>query len=248
VPELHHCECRQQSFWKPPAAPPYTITRQLPLYRGLSFHQINRYKHTLTNACTASSDDFLFLFDTFELPQTPTREFLNETAGTVSSNSTPSFQSLQEKQERSEMDSLKRKLSGARRPENSSRNLLPELNLYKQNNIALQKQIELLMAKLSDSKRREREAQAAREQAEYERAEWEFQAEKASRLSKNERDLQNTTGHPDSRRAMTNSVRLEAEEQPCDIRVDKSPLDVDLHDCRDPMVTDPGIAMVRSLP
>jgi len=196
----------------------------------------------------SSSDDFLFLFDTFELPQTPTREFLNETAGTVSSNSTPSFQSLQEKQERSEMDSLKRKLSGARRPENSSRNLLPELNLYKQNNIALQKQIELLMAKLSDSKRREREAQAAREQAEYERAEWEFQAEKASRLSKNERDLQNTTGHPDSRRAMTNSVRLEAEEQPCDIRVDKSPLDVDLHDCRDPMVTDPGIAMAIQKP
>lgn len=36
------------------------------------------------------------------------------------------------------MESLKRKLSTTRRPETTGRNLLPELNQYKQNNVALQ--------------------------------------------------------------------------------------------------------------
>lgn len=36
------------------------------------------------------------------------------------------------------MESLKRKLSTTRRPETAGRSLLPELNQYKQNNVALQ--------------------------------------------------------------------------------------------------------------
>lgn len=146
------------------------------------------------------------------------------------------------------MDSLKRRLSGTRRPETTSRNLLPELNLYKQNNVALQRQIESLMAKLNESKQREREAQAACEQAEHERAEWEVQAEKASKLSKSEKALQNTIDHLENRLEMAHSGRLDAEEQLCNIRADRSPFDISLHTFQKPIVTDPGAAMVSRLP
>jgi len=87
----------------------------------------------------------LFLLDTTE-PQTPTRESREQPVDTGSAASTKSFQTALEKQQRSpqrlrnspEMENLKRKLSTTRRPETASRNLLPELNQYKQNYVALQ--------------------------------------------------------------------------------------------------------------
>jgi hypothetical protein len=100
---------------------------------------------TLADKSLASSNNLLFLLDTTE-PQTPGRENSQPIAETGSASSIKSFQSALEKQQWSpkrarnspEMENLKRKLSSTRRPETASRNLLPELNQYKQNNVALQ--------------------------------------------------------------------------------------------------------------
>ncbi|KAF2851212.1 hypothetical protein T440DRAFT_467942 [Plenodomus tracheiphilus IPT5] len=207
---------------------------------GVLEEQQNFHLHNQT-----SSNNLLFLVESTESPQTPTRDILHDTASTISSNSTPSFQSAQEKQQRSpqrlrnspEMENLKRKLSSTRRPEPTSRNLLPELNQYKQNNVALQKQIESLMAKLNDSKKRERESRATCEKAEQECAGWQAKADEANGLEKSTKALQNTIDHLESRLEIANTARLDAEEQLCNMRADRSPFDTILTKLGIPITT-----------
>ncbi|KAH7378796.1 hypothetical protein BKA66DRAFT_513200 [Pyrenochaeta sp. MPI-SDFR-AT-0127] len=182
----------------------------------------------------ASSNNLLFLLDTTEPPQTPSHESSQNTAGSVSASSITSFQSALEKQQRSpqrlrnspEMESLKRKLSTTRRPETTNRNLLPELNQYKQNNVALQKQIESLMAKLNESKKSERTLRAALDEVEQKCVEWQDAAGKADNLTKNVQALQNTIDHLENRLEIANIERIDAEEQLFNLRDQKSPFDI----------------------
>lgn len=82
----------------------------------------------------------MFVIDTIE-PLSPTRE-VQEEAAIVASQTAESALDSQQLPSRTlqspEMENLKRKLSSTRRPETASRNLLPELNQFKQNNVALQ--------------------------------------------------------------------------------------------------------------
>ncbi|CAO2656324.1 Nn.00g051270.m01.CDS01 [Neocucurbitaria sp. VM-36] len=184
----------------------------------------------------ASSNNLLFLLDTTEPPQTPSRESSQHTAGSGSASSITSFQSALEKQQRSpqrvrnspEMENLRRKLSTTKRPETTNRNLLPELNQYKQNNVALQKQIESLMAKLNESKKNEREARTTLEGAERKCVEWQEKAGKADKLAKGVQALQNTIDHLENRLEIANIERLDAEEQLFNLQIQKSPFDVAL--------------------
>lgn len=126
------------------------------------------------------------------------------------------------------MESLKRKLSTTRRPETVNRNLLPELNQYKQNNVALQKQIESLMAKLNESKKGERALKTKLDEVEQKCVEWQDQAGKADKLTKNVQALQNTIDHLENRLEIANIERLDAEEQLFNLRDQKSPFDMAL--------------------
>lgn len=122
------------------------------------------------------------------------------------------------------MENLKRKLSSTRRPD-ASRNLLPELNQYKLNNVALQKQIESLMAKLNEAKKKERETRTALEAAEQRCTEWQIKASEGEAKSVNTQALQNTIDHLESRLEIANTERLDAEEQLFNLRADKTPLE-----------------------
>lgn len=161
------------------------------------------------------------------------REVVQDTASTPSASSISSFQSAQEKQQRSpprlrnspDMENLKRKLSSTRRPETVNRNLLPELNQYKQNNAALQKQIESLMAKLNDSKKSEREVRVALDAAEERCAEWQSRASKADEPPKSVQALQNTIDHLESRLEIANVERLDMQEQLFNVKAEKSPFE-----------------------
>ncbi|KAH8727133.1 hypothetical protein GQ44DRAFT_770569 [Phaeosphaeriaceae sp. PMI808] len=174
----------------------------------------------------ASSNNLLFLLDTTE-PQTPSRE----TSQKVESNSffpvKPSQSPVEKPRSQSrssnspEMENLKRKLSSARRPETTSRSLLPELNQYKQNNVALQKQIELLMAKLNESKKSERAAKSKCD-------EWQEKAEAAEKVEKSAQALQNTIDHLENRLEIANIERLDAEEHLFNVQAQKSPFDFSL--------------------
>jgi prefoldin subunit 5 len=125
-------------------------------------------------------------------------------------------------------DNLRRKLSTTRRPEATARNLLPELNQYKQNSVALQKQIESLMAKLNESKRTERELRSTLGSAEQRCAELEGKRGHDDKLAKTMQALQNTIDHLESRLEIANAERLDAEEQLSNLRDEKSPFDIAL--------------------
>ncbi|KAI4692918.1 uncharacterized protein J4E88_001288 [Alternaria novae-zelandiae] len=125
-----------------------------------------------------------------------------------------------------EMESLKRKLSATRRPEMTTRNLLPELNQYRQNNVALQQQIESLMAKLNESKKSERELRSTLGLTEMRCAEFEDKATHADKLAKSTQALQNTIDHLESRLEIANTERLDAEEQLSNLMNGKSPFDL----------------------
>ena len=123
------------------------------------------------------------------------------------------------------MESLKRKLSSTRRPETANRNLLPELNQYKQNNVALQKQIESLMSKLNEAKKSDRESRNALDEVVQQCTEWQGKASKAEEVAKSVQALQNTIDHLENRLEIANIERLDAEEQLFNLRVDKSPFE-----------------------
>lgn len=214
----------------------------------------NRQHKQLADSCLASSNNLLFLLDTTETPQTPSRESSQHTAGSGSASSITSFQSALEKQQRSpqrlrnspEMENLRRKLSTTKRPETTNRNLLPELNQYKQNNVALQKQIESLMAKLNESKKKEREARTTLEGAEEKCVEWQEKAVKVDKLVKSVQALQNTIDHLENRLEIANIERLDAEEQLFNLQIQKSPFDVALPRLQMPSAKDLNETKVSS--
>ena len=123
------------------------------------------------------------------------------------------------------MESLKRKLSTTRRPSTADRNLLPELNQYKQNNAALQTQISSLMAKLNESKKNEKVLRATLEDAEQRCTEAESRASEAQQLAASSQALQNTIDHLESRLEIANTEKLDAQEELFNMRALKSPFD-----------------------
>jgi chromosome segregation ATPase len=135
------------------------------------------------------------------------------------------------------MENLKRKLSVARRPETGNRELIRELNKYKQNNVALQKQIESLMAKLNQSKKNERGLAATLEEIEKRCTEWQEKASKAEQLEKSTLALQNTIDHLEHRLEMANVEKLDAEEQIWNLQTGRSPFDPTPPKLRVPEIT-----------
>ncbi|KAF2794990.1 hypothetical protein K505DRAFT_374250 [Melanomma pulvis-pyrius CBS 109.77] len=180
----------------------------------------------------ASSNHLLLLIDTTE-PQSPSRESPQNTAGSASATSIRSFKSALEQQTRSphpsrdspEMENLKRKLSVARRPEVGNRDTIRELNQYKQNNAALQKQIESLMAKLNQSKQNERKLTHTLEEIEKNCAEWQEKASKVEQLEKGALALQNTIDHLEYRLEVANVDKLDAEEHLFNLQSNRTPFD-----------------------
>ena len=158
-------------------------------------------------------------------------------------SSTVLSQSVPEKQDQSpvrsqyspEMESLKRKLSTTRRPQTADRNLLPELNQYKQNNIALQTQIGSLMAKLNESKKTEKTLRATLQDVEQRCAEAESKASEAQKLVPSVQALQNTIDHLESRLEVANTEKLDAQEELFNMRALKSPFDAQFPELRTPM-------------
>jgi chromosome segregation ATPase len=116
--------------------------------------------------------------------------------------------------------------------------LLPELNQYKQNNAALQKQIESLMTKLNDSKRNEKDLRNTLGAAEQKCAELEDIVDQADKLAKTMQALQNTIDHLESRLEIANTERLDAEEQLSNLRDEKSPFGFPLPKTRMPSGTE----------
>ncbi|KAF2024702.1 hypothetical protein EK21DRAFT_78183 [Setomelanomma holmii] len=181
----------------------------------------------------ASSNNLLFVLDTTE-PRTPIHESSQPATESGSATSTKSFRSALEKQSQSpqrprnspEMESLKRKLSTTRRPETTNRNLLPELNQYKQNNVALQYQIESLMAKLNESKKNERALKTSAEEAERQCEEWREKAAEADKMTKSAQSLQNTIDHLENRLEIANIEKLDAQEQLYNVQSAKSPFEL----------------------
>ncbi|KAH7085521.1 hypothetical protein BKA63DRAFT_499767 [Paraphoma chrysanthemicola] len=192
----------------------------------------------------ASSNNLLFLLDTTE-PRTPSHESSQPTTESGSATSTISFQSAFEKQQRSpqrsrnspEMESLKRKLSTTRRPETANRNLLPELNQYRQNNVALQKQIESLMAKLNEAKKNERATKVSADEAARECEEWREKAMAAEKTVKSAQALQNTIDHLENRLEIANIEKLDAQEQLFNVQSERTPFDFELPRLQVPRTT-----------
>ncbi|KAF2679079.1 hypothetical protein K458DRAFT_422507 [Lentithecium fluviatile CBS 122367] len=183
----------------------------------------------------ASSNNLLFLLDTTEHPQSPSRETPQTTAGGTSASSIRSFKSAFEQQTRAspvrsrdspEMESLKRKLSAARRPEVGNGDAIRELNMYKQNNVALQKQVELLMTKLNQSKETERNQRRTLENIEKTFDEVQKKASKVEQLEKSTLALQNTIDHLEHRLEIANCVKVDAEEQLWNLRRQRTIFDV----------------------
>lgn len=131
------------------------------------------------------------------------------------------------------MESLKRKLSTTRRPSTADRNLLPELNQYKQNNAALQTQISSLMAKLNGSKKSEKALKATLRDVEQRCEEAERKASEAEELASSARALQNTIDHLENRLEIANTEKLDAQEELFNMRALKSPFDASFPELQD---------------
>jgi hypothetical protein len=110
------------------------------------------------------------------------------------------------------MDSLKRKLSAARRPDANSGDTIRELNMYKKSCEALQRQIDLLMVKLNDSQAADREKQNKLDDARAKLEEYEKNASKVAHGEKSTSALQNTVDHLEYRLQMANIEKVELEE------------------------------------
>ncbi|KAF1920513.1 hypothetical protein BDU57DRAFT_508874 [Ampelomyces quisqualis] len=172
----------------------------------------------------ALSNDVSFFLEATE-PETPTREFTQQAEEIDSSNPALDKQDWSPQRTRNspDMENIKRRLSSTRGLDTASRNLLPELNQYKQNNVALQKQIVSLMAKLNESKQNERALRTSLDDLTQKCNEWQTKAEEASKSVKSAQALQNTIDHLESRLEIANIERLDAEEQLFNVHTQKSP-------------------------
>ncbi|KAI1541362.1 SUI1 Translation initiation factor 1 eIF-1 SUI1 [Pyrenophora tritici-repentis] len=181
----------------------------------------------------ASIDSFPFVLDTTGSTQIPTRACSQNKPSHAAAKSLPSIrgpfegrQTPQNPQENSEMVFLRRKLSIPQPSETETRNLAPELNQFKQNNVALQGQIMSLMAKLTESKKNERELRSTLGMTEMRCAEWEDKAAHADNLAMKIQALENTIEDLESRLEIANTNRIDAEEQLSNFQGQKSPFDV----------------------
>ncbi|KAH7394030.1 hypothetical protein DE146DRAFT_616609 [Phaeosphaeria sp. MPI-PUGE-AT-0046c] len=183
-------------------------------------------------------NNLLFVIDTTE-PLTLTHENSQQRAGSCSTEADQTTESAVHAQQcspqrtlqDSDMENLKRKLSSTRRPETASRSLLPELNQFKQNNVALQKQIESLMAKLNESKQSERALKASVHELTHERDGWQQRAEDANTEVKNAQALQNTIDHLEDRLEIANIEKLDAAEQLLNFQLQRSPFEIKAPRC-----------------
>jgi hypothetical protein len=123
------------------------------------------------------------------------------------------------------MESLKRKLSVARRPEVGNGDVVRELNMYKQNNVALQRQVESLMARLNQSKETEREQKRVLDELEKTFSEVQEKASKVEQLEKSTLALRNTINHLEHRLDMANCDKVDAEEELFNLRRQRSIFD-----------------------
>ncbi|KAG9380592.1 hypothetical protein A1F94_009487 [Pyrenophora tritici-repentis] len=163
----------------------------------------------------ASIDSFPFVLDTTGSTQIPTRACSQNKPSHAAAKSLPSIrgpfegrQTPQNPQENSEMVFLRRKLSIPQPSETETRNLAPELNQFKQNNVALQGQIMSLMAKLTESKKNERELRSTLGMTEMRCAEWEDKAAHADNLAMKIQALENTIEDLESRLEIANTNRM----------------------------------------
>jgi chromosome segregation ATPase len=125
----------------------------------------------------------------------------------------------------SAMENLRRKLSVARGAENAHMELARELNQYRQNNAALQKQIESLMAKLTQSKQNEKKLSNTLEKVEKNCNEWQEKARIAEREEKGKQALQDDIDHLAHRLEIANSDKLDAQEELFNLRSQRGPFD-----------------------
>lgn len=123
------------------------------------------------------------------------------------------------------MENLKRKLSSARRPETGNGDAIRELNMFKQNNVALQRQVESLMTKLNQSKEEERKQKRMLEDVNKTCVEWQEKASKVEQMEKTTLALQNTIDHLEHRLEIANCDKVDAEEQLFNLQSQKSPFD-----------------------
>ncbi|KAJ4291156.1 hypothetical protein N0V90_010354 [Kalmusia sp. IMI 367209] len=178
----------------------------------------------------ASSNHLLFMLDTTDI-QSPKRDSPFSSAGSTPANSIRSFKPSLEtprsplRSRNPEMETLKKKLTMAKRPDTGNGDAVRELNLYKQNNEALQKQVESLMTKLNQSKEEERKQRRNIEQVQKVCDEWQEKASEAEQLKKSTMALQNTIDHLEHRLEIANTDKVDAEEQLFNIRSQKSPFD-----------------------
>jgi len=112
-----------------------------------------------------------------------------------------------------EMENLKRKLSAARRPDASNGDMIRELNTYKTSCGALQRQIDLLVAKLNQSKTAEREKQQKLDDIQAKWVDYQKKASAVEQVEKSTVALQNTIDHLEYRLEMANVEKVELEEQ-----------------------------------
>ncbi|KAL1601790.1 hypothetical protein SLS60_006705 [Paraconiothyrium brasiliense] len=180
----------------------------------------------------ASSNHLLFMLDTTDNPLSPKRDSPFSSAGSTPAGSIRSFKPSQENPRSSlsrnnvEMEDLKKKLSMARKPDTGNGDAVRELNLYKQNNEALQKQLESLMKKLNHSEEEGRKQRRMLEETQKACNEWQEKASKAEELKRSSMALQNTIDHLEYRLELANVDKVDAEEQLLNMQSHRTPFDL----------------------
>jgi hypothetical protein len=172
------------------------------------------------------------MLDTTDNPLSPKRESPSSSAGSTPAGSMRSFKPSQEtprsplrSRTNAEMENLKKKLSTAKKPETGNGDAVRELNLYRQNNAALQKQIDSLVKKLNQSEEEGRNQKRTLEETQKACNEWQEKANKAEELKKSTMALQNTIDHLEYRLELANVDKVDAEEQLLNIRSHRTPFD-----------------------
>ncbi|KAL5420535.1 hypothetical protein PMIN04_006407 [Paraphaeosphaeria minitans] len=180
----------------------------------------------------ASSNHLLFMLDTTDNPLSPKRDNPASSNGSTPAGSIRSFKpshgnprSPLRSRNNAEMENLKKKLSMAKKHETGNGDAVRELNLYRQNNEALQKQVESLMKKLNHSEERGREQQRMLEETQEACDQWQEKANKAGDLKKSTMALQNTIDHLEYRLELANVDKVDAEETLLNIQSHKTPFD-----------------------
>lgn len=180
----------------------------------------------------ASSNHLLFMLDTTDNPLSPKRDSPFSSAGSTPAgsirSSKPSLENPRSPlraRNNAEMENLKKKLSMAKKPETGNGDAVRELNLYKQNSKALQKQVESLMKKLNHSEEEGRKQKHTLKETQKACDEWQEKANKAEELKKSTMALQNTIDHLEYRLELANVDKVDAEEQLLNLRSHRTPFD-----------------------